>query len=554
MSVQFEASSYKNRWIAVVRNRVAGVGHNAEQAYHAAKNTRAKDRPVIYFVDASAIAHRQPAQFDVWFQHSRLTEIMAALDYLDQEIYLVGGAVRDGLLGRADLDADLDLIVPEGALEISKELANRLGVAYYPVDAERQVGRLVWPDQTHIDIATFRGGSLLADLGLRDFTINAIALQLDAAAPKLLDPLSGQADMAQAVIRATNEFALRDDPLRTLRAVRFAARFGFTITPQTQAWVKAYAAGLNRVSVERLRDEMLKLLQADQPGQAIGQLKALDVLPHLIPSVVDMVGVEQSAPHYLPVFEHTLRVMDNVPLLVFQDEDALTNAGLDFLAPIRSELEAYFQYELPGNLSRLSLMPLAALLHDIGKPHTFSRGSDGRIRFWNHPQVGAEIGQRLMEDWHFSSQATRFVTVLVRHHMRPLLLSHQRSVSRRAIHRFLVATAEAAPAIAVFALLDHLGIYAPGTGQAEWQRLTEVVLRVCQAYFRPKPEPLLSGHDIMVHLEISAGPMVGRILRELKEAQATGQVNDQAEALIFVEQLGGRLKEKDNIANSRKNR
>ena len=547
--VEFDVAPYKNCWIAVVRNRVVGVGYNAGQAYHAAKNARAKDRPVIYFVDELGTTHKQPERFDVWFRNPRLTEIMAALDQLDQDAYLVGGAVRDGLLGQFDLDADLDLIVPGEALEISKALANHLGVAYYAVDAEREVGRLVWPDQTHIDVATFRGGSLLADLGLRDFTINAIALRLDAAAPRLIDPLSGQADLEQGIIRATNESAMRDDPLRAARAARFAARFGFTITPETQAWVKAYAPDLTHVSGERLRDEVLKLLQVDRPGQAIGQLKALDVLPHILPQVMDMAGVEQSPPHHLPVFEHTLRVMDCVPLLTFQDAAALKNAGLDFLSPVRAELEAYFQGELAGNLSRLSLMPLAALLHDVGKPQTFVRGSDGRIRFWNHPQVGAEISQSLMEGWRFSSQATQFVTMLVRHHMRPLLLSHQKSVSKRAIHRFLIATGETAPAIALFALLDHVGIYAPGTGKAEWQRLAEVVLCLCRAYFRPQPKLLLTGYEVMDHGQIPAGPMVGKILRELREAQAIGQVTDQAGALKFVEQLARQLKEKENIAD-----
>jgi len=527
---QLDYTPYQNRWIAVVNDRVVGVGHNADQAYRSAKQVRPKDRPQLLFVDEAGQAHIQPDNLGQWFENERLKQIALILQSQSAEVYLVGGAVRDGLLGRLDAVADLDLVAPAGALSLARLLADRLKAAYYPVDPDREVGRVVFPDRTHIDVATYRGRSLLEDLSLRDFTINAIALKLDLTDLKIIDPLSGQADLKQKVIRAASETALQDDPLRAIRAVRLAAQFDFSITPETQTWVSGQAGRLKGVSVERLRDEALKLLQVGRPGQALAQLKALGLLAEIMPEAMAMVGVAQSSPHYLPVFEHTLDVMDWTRRL------ALDEPRLAFLDPLKPELQAYLQSELAGNLSRAALLPLAALCHDIGKPQTATTGSDGRIHFWRHPQRGAEIAAQVMTRWRFSTQATRFVTTLVRHHMRPLLLAWQKPVSKRAIYRFLAAAADAAPAIAIFSLCDHLGTYAPGRGETEWERLTEVVLQLCQAYFTPKPQPLLTGGEVIRHLQLTPGPLVGQLLRELKEAQAIGQVTSRAEALVFVEQ------------------
>jgi poly(A) polymerase len=538
-SRRFDYTPYRNRWIAVVNDRVVGVGDDADQAYRTAKGVRPKDRPQLLFVDQTGQAHLQPENLRQWFENELLRQITLLLQHHPDKVYLVGGAVRDGLLGKLDIVADLDLVVPREALSLARTLADQLKAAYYPVDPEREVGRIVLPDQTHIDIAIYRGATLFEDLSLRDFTINAIALKLDMDAPKIIDPLFGQADLRQKIIRATSEAALQADPLRAIRAVRLAAQFDFTITPETQAWVSKQASNLKGVSVERLRDEVLKLLQVDQPGSAVAQLNSLGLLSHIIPEVIAMVDVAQSPPHHLPVFEHTLAVMDWTRLITWD------NARLAFLHPIKADLQVYFQTELPGNISRAALMPLAALLHDIGKPQTFTQGSDGRIRFWNHPQKGADIATQVMTRWHFSVQATRFVTTIVRHHMRPLLLAHEHIVSKRAIHRFLLVTADAAPAIAILSLFDHLGMFASDEGQTEWQRLTEVVLNLCQAYFSPKPPPLLTGQEVMNHLQLTSGPLVGHILRELKEAQAIGQITTKEEALAFARELVSKAKSDD---------
>jgi poly(A) polymerase len=273
-------------------------------------------------------------------------------------------------------------------------------------------------------------------------------------------------------------------------------------------------------------------MQVARPGRAIAHLHALGLLAHILPEALAMIGVEQSPPHVLPVFEHTLAVMDQGYLLDLDDPKTA------FLAPFKPLLQDYLDVELASGVRRRTIVPMIALLHDIGKPATFQRGSDGRIRFWNHARVGAALAQTILIRWRVSGQATQFVTTAVEHHLRPLLLASQNAAGKRAIHRFLVATAETAPAVALLALMDHLGTYSHYQDDSAWQTLTDVVFKICQAYFTPKPPPLLTGTEVMAYLRIPPGPIIGQALTALREAQAVEEVATVDEAKAFIIQLG----------------
>lgn len=525
---------YKNRWIAMARRRVIGVGEDAAAAWQTAKLAGPKERPRLYFVDDQGVAHPQPAGFAIWFEHDLLNRVARIWRESRQEAYLVGGAVRDGLLGHLPAEADLDLLVSEKALAVSRALADTLGAAYYPLDAKRQVGRVVLADQRHLDVAGFRGASLAADLADRDFTVNAIALDLNPDAPKILDPLGGQEDLRRKIIRVASKGAIRRDPVRAMRAVRLAAELGFSIEPETQAQVTAAGPALANVSAERLRDELVKLWQVRRPGQALAALAQAGLLPYLLPEAQAMIGVAQSFPHYQPVFEHTLAVLDNWAQLA-----DLGDPRLDFLEPVKAPLREYLDRQLAGNLSRRQLLSAAALWHDTGKPASAKLGSDGRIRFWQHQQVSLELARQTMSRYRFSGQAIAFVSTVVEHHMRPLLLAHQPDMTGRAVHRFLVDTGDCAPAVALFALADHLGTYRPGQGQAEWEKLAGVALRLCEAYFAPPMPVLLTGREVMALLNLPPGPQVGEFLRRLREAQAMGQVSTPEEAVAYLRAMSG---------------
>ena len=192
------------------------------------------------------------------------------------EAYLVGGAVRDMLLGREC--HDLDFAVPREALQVARELANALGGAYYPLDEERETGRIVMPDRNVVDVALLRGDHIEADLAARDFTINAMALPPLLAAyhlPQLniIDPLNGVSDLRARLLRVVSDQTFVNDPLRLLRAVRIAGELNFTIEAYTESLIRRDAALLAQASGERVREELLNILVAVHTYQTLEQLQ-----------------------------------------------------------------------------------------------------------------------------------------------------------------------------------------------------------------------------------------------------------------------------------------
>lgn len=445
------------------------------------------------------------------------------------EAYLVGGAVRDLLLDRETI-VDLDFTLPDSGLRIARRVADALAAAYYPLDSERDTGRVITESGHYLDFAAFRGATLRADLADRDFTINAMALTLTDP-PHLIDPWRGQRDLVQSQIRAVSPQAFAHDPVRLLRAVRQAAQFGFTIEAKTGHYLQQAAPALEIVSPERRRDELLKSLNTPAPGRALQLMAQLGILPYILPEIEQMRGVTQSPPHYLDLFDHTAAALESWAEMM--------RAGLPEIR-FRSEVRQYLAETLTGNLTRRQLMPLALLWHDAGKPHTRREEESQaglRIRFLGHEQIGAEIAGQTMRRLHFSNQSIEFVRRVVAHHMRPLLLSQATKLSRRAIYRLFRDTKEAGPAVALHALADHRATHPQRTAE---QPLLAVVDRLLEAYFQQRdqlvaPPPLLSGRDLIERFDLQEGRLIGRLLRHLQEAQAVGQVQDREQALAFIE-------------------
>lgn len=467
--------------------------------------------------------------------HPLLQQTIQILHTHRLEAYLVGGAVRDMLLGREQI-VDLDFAVPGDGLAVARRVANGLNAAFYPLDVERGTGRVVL-DKTYLDFASFRGATLLEDLTDRDFTINAIAIRLTEPF-ELIDPLDGQQDLKLGQIRAASPTAFSHDPVRVVRAVRQAVEFGFSLEAETETWLRAAAPGLPDISPERQRDELLKLLNTPTPGQAVQMLRRLGVLTHLLPEVEAMIGVRQGPPHHLDVFDHTTTALDAWAGMV--------GGGLaDLPEPLQALTQAELSAPLAGNLSQQLLLPLALLLHDTGKPATRSPDpASPAVHFYGHEEVSADIARRLMQRFHFSNQAADFVETVVAQHMRPLLLTTADKVSRRAIYRFFRDTAgsgyQAGMGVALHALADQRATYPPNEGLAELQELREVVYKLSAAYFEQRdqvvePPPLLTGRDLIETLDLTEGRLIGVLLNRLKEAQATGEVTNRIEALAFIQ-------------------
>ena len=485
----------------------------------------------------------------------RISPLMERLQPLlarqDVPVYLVGGAVRDALLDQVSYD--LDFAAPEGAIELAFRVGDVLGSPAFVLDRERDIGRVILPDkQSVLDFARFRRETLEADLKDRDFTINAMALPVATLdRHHLIDPCGGLEDLRRGVVRLTHESALADDPVRTLRALRIAARFDFQMTPETAQAVQVTAPDLSDVSAERVRDELLKLLQTDRPHEGVGQMDALGVLDVVLPEVAALRGVEQSPPHHEPVLAHTLSVLRwlvQVEAVVAGGEEATAPPlaeARETLARYVPDLREHLGREVVGGVDGRTLLRLGGLFHDVGKARTKEVDDGGRTRFFGHDKAGAGLAVHCLRRLHLSNEVVRTVQSMVAAHMRPLFLNQAEKMTRRAVYRFFRDAGEAGVDVGLLTLADHLATY-DGPGDAgEWEGLLAVVSRLYRHYFEEyeetvAPPPLLDGNELMGALDLRPGPEVGRLLRLIEEAQAAGEVNTKAEALALAREAHGR--------------
>ncbi len=466
-----------------------------------------------------------------------------------QPVALVGGAVRDAMLGRES--HDLDFVLERDARAVGKKVANALGGGFYMLDAARDTARVILSaadgGRLFLDFATYRGDCLDADLRDRDFTINAMAL--DLASETLVDPTGGAEDLRLRRLRLCSPRGLVSDPARVLRAVRFALRLNLKILPETSAALREAAGLLERISPERRRDELFRILEGGRVDSAMRLLDHFGALPGVLPELQGLKGVEQSAPHIYDVWEHTLSVARELEtvLAVLVDEDAGGAADIHastlllFLRPYRAQLREHMRALLSAGRTPRGLLFLAALYHDISKPEKRTVEVSGRVRFLEHEHAGARVVEERARALALSTPEVQRVTGVVNHHMRVHhLAAAPLPPTRRAVYRFFKATGAAGPEIVLLSLADVLGTYGPTLGQQTleneliaartlldglWQTPQEVV----------RPQRLLNGSDLQKIFRLQPGREIGQLLEEMEEAQAVGDITGREEALRFVE-------------------
>ena len=530
---------YASRWVACLGKRVVGQGGTPEQALRAAQASRFKETPRVFYVPTA-----QPFVF-----HPILDRIIPALPP-DTPVYLVGGAVRDAMLARPS--HDLDFVLPAHALQIARQVADAIGGAFYPLDEERNYGRAIFTEadgtRLVLDFSGYQGADLESDLRGRDFTVNAMAVEARQS-QTLFDPLGGAADLHARQLRACSIDAFIADPIRILRGVRLAAAFDFHIQPDSRQLMRQATHLIPRVSPERLRDELFRILDGPRPAAALRGLELLGVLPFVLPELAALKGLKQPSPHIHDAWNHTLDVLNkfhDVLEVLGRQHDPETAASLHMgqislrLGRYREQIDAHLAAALNPERSLRSLLFLAALYHDIGKPETYSTDDEGRVRFFDHDQVGAQIaGQRAHALQLSNAEITRLKTV-VRDHMRPLLLANSgRLPSRRAIYRFFRHAGPAGVDLCLLSLADVLATYGPALPQDLWANHIEVVRTLLSAWWEKpaeivSPPSLVTGHDLIAELGLSPGPLIGQLLEAIREAQAVGQIQDRAGALSFA--------------------
>jgi putative nucleotidyltransferase with HDIG domain len=335
-----------------------------------------------------------------------------------------------------------------------------------------------------------------------------------------------------------------------------AVRFNLTMTPALQAQIRALAPTLADPSIERVRDELWKMLAGPHPAQALTLLDDLGLLRLTLPELAACMGVTQSAPHHLDVYDHSLAVITYAHALGRWLADPTGDQEIEptlaaMLTPWRQRLRDYFDQELSVEHSRGELLVWSALFHDVGKPRTRTEEIDPdghlRYRFFGHEEIGAQMTGQRLEALRFSRREIGLAQKVVAAHMRPHFLVNAfpaGRISRRALFRFVRdagtgADPDAAVDVALLALAD---LQATGEGAADpsWPAYLAMTDQILAYVFDERPatsQPLVDGRQVMQHLNLTPGPQVGQVMNALAEAQAVGEIGSADEALAWAERF-----------------
>lgn len=446
------------------------------------------------------------------------------------KIYLVGGYIRDALsgrLGQTKQPLDLDYAVIGGsAVQFARLLAEEIGGHFVLLDQALDTARVVTDAGEMVDLAGCQGNDFKEDIARRDFTVNALAWDPDNP-DEIIDLVGGLPDLDQKLIRAIAEQNFLDDPLRMLRAFRFATTLDGTIEKTTAETIARHASILTRSAPERISSELFAIARSPSASSSFKALGESGLLEVIFPELTRTRQVTPNAFHHLGLWDHSLQA-------VVESEKKL--------ADLPSWVHEQQNSELSYGVTRLAATNVATLLHDIGKPDTWQITPEGRHTFYGHDRVGAEMCEVIAERLRWSKQTTRFVVKLIRWHLRPGQLFHQGPPTERAILRFYKTIGEDVPSLMVLAFGDLGATRGPGLEGENRLSLEKNLFELLEQFpvyikGQENTERLLDGHQIMNLLGIPAGPVLGELLEALAEAHSLKEVSNKAEAEQFLREL-----------------
>jgi len=448
--------------------------------------------------------------------------------------WVVGGAVRDAILGRPVVDLDLALAGdPEPA---ARQIAEHGGGVAFELSAEHGTWRALAADRGwHADVSALRGQTIEADLGDRDFTVNAIAVPLAALDDEPVDPFEGVADLGAGVLRAVSSASFADDPLRILRAARLGAELGLELDPATRALAIESRARAGEPAGERQLAELRAMVGGPDPIAGLVLLDELEATAAVLPELAALRGVGQNPNHHLDVHDHTIEVLARL-LEVEADLDRYAGEA----AP---ELRALFDEPLGDEISRGEALRFGAILHDVGKPATRREHEGGTVSFVGHDSVGAELVAAACARLKTSRAVSRHLQALTLHHLHLGFMAPERPLAPRREYEYLSLTAPVAADVTVLTIADRLSARGSGpTATAEMidahLALAREVLPAALRWHREgPPRSPIAGDELAAALEIEPGPELGRLLAAIEAAVYTGEVETAEDAVALARRL-----------------
>ncbi len=446
--------------------------------------------------------------------------------FFQNKVYLVGGSVRDYLLGKTTYDRDL-IVVDEDAKTFSLKLAEFFGATHIPLDETNKIYRIVLPDkENYLDITNPVENSLEKDIMRRDLTINAIAVNIQTG--DVIDLCNGISDLENRLLRGVREENFVDDPLRLLRVFRFYSVLGFELDESLSFITKKYSNLVLNPAKERIEYELMKLFDGQFADDALLKMDECGVLEMYFPFVKELKQVPPNLHHHLDLFHHSVETVKQIGIL-YNNSSEKVKAHMD-----RVDF---------GGFSRIAHLRLAGFLHDIGKFSTWTIEEDtGRHRFIKHDDVGAKLAKPMLKSMCFSNKQIDYLTLMIKKHMYPTAVVSAPELTDKVMMRFVRKMEDNAIDNILIAQADRLSARGPEITDEIVNENISALNNLLEFYLKAKetlkPLPkLLNGNEVMSILSIKPSPQLGKIMEALQEAQISGDILTKDEAVAFIKTL-----------------
>lgn len=440
-----------------------------------------------------------------------------------EEIYLVGGSVRDFAMDKTSLDRDL-IVAGVDARDFAIRIAEFFNAVFVPLDEVNRIYRVVLPDKiNYFDITNPVEGSIDKDLARRDLTVNAVAVNLSTM--EILDKFDGLNDILNKQLNSVSEKNFIDDPLRILRAFRFMSVLGFKMSDELMCIIKKHINLLNLPAVERINYELLKLFGGNFAYDTLLSLDNTGGLEVLFPFVSEIKRVPPNTHHHLDLFYHSLETVRQIQLLYLNAEN---------------EVQSHLEEVSFGAHPRLAFLKFAGFMHDIGKFSTWSIEEDtGRHRFIKHDDAGAKLAVPFLKKMNFSNKQVDYLTSMIKNHMYPSQVISAPELNEKVMMRYVRKMEDNSIDVIILAMADRFSALGEAVTEDMVNQNISGLQNLMNFYISVKDslEPLpklLTGNEIMSLLNIKPSPLLGKIITALHDAQLSGDVMTKEHAIDFV--------------------
>ncbi|MEW6679474.1 MAG: HD domain-containing protein [bacterium] len=441
------------------------------------------------------------------------------------EFFLVGGFIRDRLLKRSS--KDIDFSVSKDPIGFARDVSNVLKGAFVLLD--KNCGRVVLKDLT-LDFSRIEG-DIERDIKRRDFTMNSLAMK-GPSFSEIIDLVNGISDIQKKVIRMVSKESLIGDPLRLLRAVRFSSSLNFEIEKETIKTIKENSYLIKNVASERIAYELFEILKHKESYKFLKLAFSVGILSNIIPEIIPLSKIEGRGYHHLDLLEHS-----------FETAKQIEAIASNFLFYEYSEkIKEYLGEATSSDHTRLSILKLIGLLHDLGKPETIKE-EDGRLRFIGHERLGEKYIKNIGKRLKFSQREILTMARITLNHMRIGTLIQGGVVTKKAIFRLGKDLSDDLIMLLILSLADRYSAVGEATTEEDIRNHEMGIKKILDFIFSKeegiKPPKIVNGKEIMEKFDLEESPLIGKLLLLIEEAWIEGKIKNKEDAFGLVKEYLG---------------